>query len=686
MKTLSLFSIFLFISASMLAQTFTGKVTDSKTGEPITGAYVVIDNTTIGSTTDLNGDFSLKGTQEEATLEISFVGYQSQRVKATANQEIAVNLQPTALDIDEVVVTGSRLQVARKNVPLTVSVISQEAIESSGESALLPVISEHVPGLFVTERGVTGFGVAEGSAGQISIRGVGGSPNTQVLVLIDGHPQYMGIFGHPLPDAYVASDVEKVEVIRGPASILYGSNAMGGVINIITKKQKDEGFKGQARASYGSYNTQKYMASGGYHQDKFSVLASVNYDYTDGHRDNSQFDIVNSYTKATYRFSNHLQLNVDANLAQFKSYDPGPESEPYLDEEHWVDITRGKAAISFENTFENTDGALKLFYNFGEHDIYDGFHSTDYNFGSTFYQGVHLWSGNMITAGVDYKNYGGKAENTLAMNGEGMVFGDETLSETGLYTFIQQNFWDKLVLNTGLRLEINEIYGQEWIPQAGMAFHPSNSTTIKASVSKGFRSPTIRELYLWAPANEDLEPERMINYEAGITQQLFDNQVGVELTFFVAEGDNMIQTLFINGAPINKNSGEFSNKGIEFASNFRINSHLRLTANYTYLDMKEPVLAAPEQQLFLGIKYHKSRFAAHINGQYINGLVTRLDSENAPLITEDYFLLNARVNYQLTEWAGIFLNANNLLDSKYQINYDYPMPGITFSAGVNMKF
>jgi len=113
------------------------------------------------------------------------------------------------ISIDEVVVTGTKTSVNRNNVPLTVSVISKEKIETSSESALLPVLSEQVPGLFVTERGITGFGVSTGAAGQIMLRGIGGSPYTQVLVLLDGNPQFMGVMGHPLPDTYIASDVEK---------------------------------------------------------------------------------------------------------------------------------------------------------------------------------------------------------------------------------------------------------------------------------------------------------------------------------------------------------------------------------------------------------------------------------------------------------------------------------------------
>ncbi len=100
----------------------------------------------------------------------------------------------------------------------------------------------------------------------------GGSPNTQVLVLIDGHPQFMGIMGHPLPDAYVASDAEKIEIIRGPASILYGSNAMGGVINIITRKQKEDGLNANARLMYGSSNARKYMANAGFKKNKLNIF------------------------------------------------------------------------------------------------------------------------------------------------------------------------------------------------------------------------------------------------------------------------------------------------------------------------------------------------------------------------------------------------------------------------------
>ena len=173
-----------------------------------------------------------------------------------------------SVTLNEIVVTGTKIGIARNQVPFTVSQIPQKTIEQRGASELLNIISEYTPGVFITQRGVTGYGVSTGSAGQINMRGIGGNPTTQVLVLVNGNPQFAGIFGHPLPDTYMSSDVEKVEIIRGPASVLYGSNAMGGVINIITKQQKTNGLHLNSRAMYGSYNTSKLMLSSGFNKSR----------------------------------------------------------------------------------------------------------------------------------------------------------------------------------------------------------------------------------------------------------------------------------------------------------------------------------------------------------------------------------------------------------------------------------
>jgi outer membrane cobalamin receptor len=582
------------------------------------------------------------------------------------------------IQIDEVVVTASRIEVSRKNVPLTVSSVTRTEIELSNESAVLPVLSHRIPGMFVTERGVTGFGVASGSAGQINMRGVGGTaPNTQILVLIDGHPQFQGIFAHPLPDAYVSSDVEKVEVIRGPGSIIYGSNAMAGAINIITKKQKEDGFSGNARLSYGSYNTQKYMASGGFKEGPFSIFASVNHNRTDGHRDTSEFKIVNGFFKAGYQLNSDIDIMADISIADFEAQDPGP----FFNEAFFgIDILRGKASLSVKNNFEKVEGGMIAFYNFGNHDLTDGWVSEDYHAGISLYQGLKLFTGNNITLGIDFIKVAGIGSKGLGA--------DEwhSASDMAGYSYIQQTFREKLTLSAGLRLENSSIFGMETVPQAGLSYFISDNTSVKGSFSKGFRNPSLMELYLYAP-NPELEPERLLNYELGVSRQSRDRKIRAELTLFLIEAENIIEVMTNDNPPPpekRQNAGSFTNKGLEMSFNWSLKRNLSISSNYSYLILDKPRLAAPKSQFYIDGTYTKNNFRANIALQQIDGLYINIG--DSKLIEESYSLLNIMMSYKFIKNIEFFVSGKNLLDQKYSINYGYPMPGITVFSGVNVAF
>lgn len=581
------------------------------------------------------------------------------------------------IQINEIVVTGSQVKVTRNSLPVSVTVINQTQINESNESALLPILNGRVPGLFVTERGVTGFGVARGSAGQISIRGIGGSPTTGVLMLIDGHPQFMGIMGHPLPDSYVASDVERVEVIRGPASVLYGSNAMGGVINIITKKQHEEGTNANARLSYGSYNTQKYMGSMGFKKNKFHAFASINHDRTDGHRPHSDFKITNGYLKLGYNFNEHFSATTDFSLAAYDAADPGPDTSNANPGEE-IDILRGYWAFTLLNEFENASGALKLFYNFGEHEITDGFHSTDQNYGLNLYESFHITSSTVLTAGFDFMRYGGLAENTLAMKGKGIVFADTSLTETGVYTQVQQKIGQKLNINGGLRYQHHSQFGSIWIPTLGFAYNFTNETSWKGTLSKGYRSPTMRELFMWGP-NPNLSPESIWNYETGIAKTFFDRKLSAEVTLYYVNGDNLIVNV---GPPQGYlNTGEVSNKGLEVALNAAPTSNLKLNATYSFIDMKNPVYATPEHHLFINANYRLKKLQLMASVSHI----ANLDNDASPVVNlESYTLLNAKATYLLNRNLKLFVSGENLLDTNYEVNRYYTMPGASFFGGLNI--
>ncbi|KAA6304894.1 iron complex outermembrane receptor protein, partial [termite gut metagenome] len=173
---------------------------------------------------------------------------------------------------------------------------------------------------------------------------------------------------------------------------------------------------------------------------------------------------------------------------------------------------------------------------------------------------------------------------------------DTTTYEAAGYVIVQQTLFDKLTVNGGLRLEYNETFGTEWVPQIGLAYRPTQEAVIKASVSKGFRSPTIRELYMWGMGNLNLKPERMLNYELSLGHTFLDGLLSAELTGYIADGSNMIAVLPIEGKPTNVNIGEFNNKGVELSLKWYATKNLELQGNYSYLHMDEPVMYAPEQQ------------------------------------------------------------------------------------------
>ena len=168
---------------------------------------------------------------------------------------------PRVTELQKVEVTAP-MKTRIELLPLNVSVVTDSVINNSAESSLLPVLTDRVAGLFTSERGFAGYGISGGAAGTVNIRGVG--QGNKVLFMIDGQPQWAAVFGHALPDTYVANGVERVEVVKGPTSLLYGSNAMGGSVNIITRKANREGLYGRARAMFGSFNTQRFGLSTGY--------------------------------------------------------------------------------------------------------------------------------------------------------------------------------------------------------------------------------------------------------------------------------------------------------------------------------------------------------------------------------------------------------------------------------------
>ena len=377
-------------------------------------------------------------------------------ITASAQTDSLPNITKTSngklidpIQIHEVVVTGTRNETDIRHLPMTISVIDRKQIEQSMQPSILPILTQQVPGLFITARGIMGYGVSGGAAGGMSLRGIG-SGSGRLMVLIDGPPQYMGLMGHPIADAYQSLMAERVEVLRGPASVLYGSNAMGGVINIVTRQLHEEGVKTNLNLGYGSFNTLQSEVTNRIRKGGFTSLISGSYNRTDGHRRNMGFEQYGGYAKLGYEFSPYWNIRGDVNVTHFNASQPGEVTDPMIDADQ--SITRGMTSVAVENRYERTSGAVSFFYNWGDHWINDGytanpddknnpkpyrFDSHDDMMGISWYQSAQLFTGNRLTAGVDYYRFGGKAQNRYVegeRNGEREHIVDKVQHEIAGYS------------------------------------------------------------------------------------------------------------------------------------------------------------------------------------------------------------------------------------------------------------
>ena len=599
----------------------------------------------------------------------------------------------TARPIDEIVVTGTRMRTDVRRLPVTVSVVGRDKIENSLNPSLLPILSEQVPGLFVTSRGIMGYGVSGGAAGSISLRGLSGGTG-RMMVLIDGHPQYMGIMGHPIADAYQSLLADRVEVLRGPASVLYGSNAMGGVINIVTRGMHESGVRTGVNVGYGSFGTLQTEATNRIRTGRFSSVVSASYNRTDGHRRDMGFEQGGGYAKLGYEISRRWSVRADVNVTHFNASNPGSVTAPLTDARQR--ITRGMTSVAVDNDYDKTAGTVSFFYNWGRHRINDGYgqgaspklfrcNSRDNMMGVSVYQSVRPFASGRFTFGADWYRFGGRAWNHFVQgeqSGQDVQIVDRTEHEIAGYADYNQNIARWLTLNAGIRFDYHSRVGSQWVPQAGLSFSLPHDMSLKLSAGKGFRYPTLREMYMFGTANPDLRPESMWNYEVAFSHSLACG-LSYGVNVFYIDGKNMIVAVPREGASnLNMNTGKIDNAGVEAQAAWRISAAWSADVSYGYLHMKYPVLAAPEHKLYAGATFAKGRWMVSTGLQYVSGLYT----STSPETTENFVLWNLRASFRAAKWIEIWVRGENLLAQRYEIIAGYPMPKATAIGGVGINF
>ncbi|MDY4626446.1 MAG: TonB-dependent receptor, partial [Prevotella sp.] len=440
----------------------------------------------------------------------------------------------------------------------------------------------------------------------------------------------------------------------------------------------------------GSYGTFIGSATNRLRQGRFSSIAALNYERTDGHRANSAFSQTSGFVKLGYDLSRYWQINGTANIAYQESSNPGPVSAPLIDND--MLITRGMTALSLTNDYGRVSGAVRTFYNWGHHHINDGrvaarpaqttyYMHNDRMGGVSAYESFAPFSTTCLTLGFDYQHFGGHAWQKAIADGSRTDLANRTVNEVAGYADIRQELLSWLTADVALRLDHHSVSGSEWVPQGGLTARLPHNMELKAIVGKGFRNPTLRELYMFRPANADLAPERLWNYELALRQRLLDGLLGYGLNVFYLNAENLITTQMTNGRPLNVNTGSTENAGFELLAFYVPMRHLRLDANYSFLHTSRTLTAAPKHKLFMGVDWQTGRFTLHSGLQWIDGLHT---ADNSPK-TENFWLWDLTASLRVSRALKFFVHGENLLAQHYEVNVGFPMPRATVMAGVEVQ-
>ncbi len=593
-----------------------------------------------------------------------------------------VSAADETIQIKEVVVTATRTEKEQKDVTQSVTVITAEDIKKSGATTAAEVI-ERTSGVEINDYGT------RGSLNNISIRG---ASYQQVLVLLDGRRMNSASAGgFDMSDLPVLiSDIERIEIVRGPSSALYGADAVGGVVNIITKKATAA--ETTVTAEGGTHGYQSAAVANANKLDKFSYAVSGGIEDSKGYRDNDRLNKKLVGAKFGYELSQDSSLELSTDYLEKKIGVPGSEQFPSPLAKEW-DRNSGES-LTFRtkfskeldlrlNAYENRD---KILYKDPNPDFPQDSKLVSTTTGAEAQTNWLVNSWNQLTFGVEAK------EDHLASNSAG----DHTASLWAAYLQDEISIGEPLIVVIGGRNDSHSVYGDKFSPRASARYLITGSgTIIRASAGEAFRAPTLNDLF-WSfdgfeQGNPNLRPETSKEYEGGI-EQPFGKGSSVRFTAFERKVKDLIQWLpdtnFIY-SPVNIGKARIT--GYEAEVKLVPVDQLTWAVNYTYMD---PVDETTGEKIYYvipqsQIKSYVNVYLFSIMNLYIEGRIIK-NYVKPGEASWQYEVLDAKVTMPVSLGqhvkADVFIGEKNIFNRKYSTVKGYPMPPAEVSGGVALRF
>jgi outer membrane cobalamin receptor len=573
---------------------------------------------------------------------------------------------------DSVLIVASRYAAPLSREANSIVVIDGKDIARLADHSILEMLKWQVPSAFVLQTRVGGYGVGTAGTGAVYLRGMGGKPNTGVAMMVDGHPDFMGIFGHPLPDAYGMDDVERVDVLLGPASTVFGNSALGGVINLVTREVTRDMLRVSAEGgSWGTFSTtigaSRVFADHG-------VQLSLGRSGTDGHIEQTSFSGMRVQAGYDWRISDAWRLSFRGRHVPFTFDDPTRKTDP-AGLGTYGNIKRNMGQLILKNEGSGINGSTQFYLNSGHHEFADGFVSDDRAYGLSSYQQWRLAGNVSLAIGTDLISYGGE---TNVDNKE------YTLTTAGVYALAMYSPLEALHLRAGLRYQHHSLGLNSLAPSAGVSITPISGLRVFANVQSGFRHPTPRELYLFPPANANLREESSLGYEAGAEYLIADGSL--RIAWFRTDATDLIATVANPTPPPpmrNLNVFDVQMNGLELSAQYRVLPFLLGRVSWSSIEAGDFTAYNPSQQFKYLLTFLAGPVQGSIAGQYVHELFA---GNNSTLPLSDYHTLDVTLSW-ISPW-GIepYVKGRNILDRRYSVLPNYPAPGAHFLTGFRYVF
>lgn len=640
-----------------------------------------------------------------SVLRRNILCYLSLFVFASPVTGFAAELQSDTL-LDEVVVTANRMETPEKEVTSTVSVITREMIENS-TAGTLPELLTTVPGVALYNYG--GLGSKSG----VSIRGIdGGGSSQKMLLLIDGRPANYANQGGIDWNTFSLNNIERIEVVRGPVSAMYGDNSLSGAVNVITRNYDKDSTV--VETSYGSFDTfTTSLLQQGKLNDGGNYVFTANYGNADGFRDHSDYQGKN----ATLRLNMSNGVTFSSGYTQYDRTNPGtvgvpkpsgsgalayPDYDSYsLDtaEGYYFDLAKEiKSGIhttnisAYYNVMDSSNIAEKTTSVGSGNNKWTRFDDVwelseqikEKTTGIQLNQNVLISDKQTLTWGVDYRRLDADGYDRKATPPSLTI---SPADEFAAYVQNSRKIDAKLTMDIGGRYDHHSVYGGQFNPKFGLAYAADEDTTLKLNVARAFKAPTLNDLY-GKNGNTELQPTKAWDYELGIDKR-FNEKTKGSITLYREDVEGLIIGVKRSGGGQQKmNANDMRPQGVEVALVQNVNAHVDVFANYTYLDVGDMTRRASRHKGNLGVNYKNGAFKTSLYEQYIgSSYVEDLASDPDAEKLGGYALTNVKFTYAPIESDYSYaFTVNNLFDKEYEKYQYYPMPGRSYTFSVKKTF